>query len=69
MKTVTLYTGRSGYLLFQIGQSFLASVERVGSDDYTVVAPVECIKDYQTDDDYECYDVVEMDGVTVERDE
>lgn len=67
MKTVTLYTGLGGYLLFQKGESFLASVEKCGISDYKVIAPINCIEEYPTDDGFECYDVVDLNGVEVER--
>lgn len=66
MKTITLYTGRAGMLLHKNNSPFIASVEKINDDDYIVTAPIDSVKKFETDDDFECYDVIYLEGVTVE---
>lgn len=66
MKTIKLYTGKAGMLLHRNDKPFIASVEKIDDDDYTVIAPIDSVEEFETDDEYECYDVINLDGVTVE---
>jgi hypothetical protein len=68
MDKITLYTGKSGYDLFQKGLPFLASKDKQSPFDYKVVAPIECIAEHPLEDDLECCDVIKLIGVTVELD-
>lgn len=62
---ITLYTDESGYELFLLKKPFIASADqKIG--DYIVTAPVGNVVDYPLEDELETYDVIKMNGVSVE---
>lgn len=65
METITLYTGEHGYNLFKNGLAFLASKDKKWSHNYEVIAPIENVVTYPLEDDTGCYDVIKIDGVTI----
>lgn len=65
MSKVRLYTCNSGYRLFKSGKSFAASEEVQSEFDYVVEAPSKSLREIDLEDDLFCYDVIDLNGVTV----
>ena len=65
MSKVTLYTCNSGYRLFKEGKVFAASEEIHNDFDYVVEAPFENLQEIYLEDDLSCYDVIDLNEVTV----
>lgn len=65
MEMITLYTCGSGYQLFKAGKDFAVSVEMQNEFDYVVEAPRENLLKIDFEDGIDCYDVINLNGVTV----
>lgn len=65
MSKVTLYTCGSGYQLFKAGKEFAVSAEMQNEFDYVVKAPRENLLKIDLEDGIECYDVINLNNVTV----
>jgi len=65
MSKVTLYTCNSGYQLFKAGKQFAASSEMQNEFDYVVKAPRKNLLEIDLEDGIDCYDVIDLNGVTV----
>ena len=65
MEMVTLYTCDSGYRLFKAGKQFAASEEIQSEFDYVVETPHENLLEIDLEDGLNCYDVIDLKGVTV----
>ncbi|WP_214771443.1 hypothetical protein [Exiguobacterium sp. s133] len=65
MSKVTLYTCKNGYQLFKAGKDFAASTEMQSEFDYVVKAPRENLLKIDLEDGIDCYDVINLNSVTV----
>ena len=62
-----LYTGEEGFELFQQGAAFIASESKQPEYNYRVIAPIENIVMFPLSDDANCYDIVKMNNIDIQK--